>query len=59
MRLLGVIKNGFYHTKDVNDILMNSISGKQKSIQFKERELTLIKYACTEMTYKEIADKMF
>jgi DNA-binding NarL/FixJ family response regulator len=56
--LLEVIKNGFYHTKDVTDILMNSISGEQKSIQLKEKELIFIRYACTEMTYKEIADKM-
>jgi len=57
--LLEVLKNGFYHTKDVTNILMNSISGDQKSIQLKEKELIFIKYACTEMTYKEIAEKMF
>lgn len=57
--LLEVIKNGFYHTKDVTNILVNSISGEQKSLQLKEKELIFIKYACTEMTYKEIADKMF
>ncbi len=57
--LLEVIKNGFYHTKDVTDILMNSICGEQESIQFKENELIFIRYACSEMTYKEIAEKMF
>ncbi len=56
--LLEVIKNGFYHTKDVTDILMNSISGGQKIVQLKEKELTFMKYACTEMTYREIAEKM-
>ena len=57
--LLEVIKNGFYHTKDVTNILMNSISGEHKSVQLKEKELVFIRYACTEMTYKEIAEKMF
>lgn len=56
--LLEVIKNGFYHTKDITNILMNSISGGQKSIQLKEKELIFIRYACTEMTYREIAEKM-
>lgn len=59
LALLEVIKNGFYHTKDVTNILMNSISGEHKSVQLKEKELVFIRYACTEMTYKEIAEKMF
>jgi len=54
-----VIKNGYYYTKDVTDILMKSINGESKSIQLKEKELIFIRYACSEMTYKEIADKMF
>jgi DNA-binding NarL/FixJ family response regulator len=38
---------------------MNSISGNEiKEIVFKERELVFMKLACTELTYKEIADKM-
>lgn len=56
--LLEVIKNGFYHTKDVTNLLLKSISGKKELI-IKDRELTFMQLACTEMTYKEIADKMF
>ncbi|MGB0881091.1 MAG: response regulator transcription factor, partial [Polaribacter sp.] len=33
---------------------------EENTITFKERELTFMKLACTEeLTYKEIADKMF
>ena len=28
-------------------------------VQLNAREIDFLKYACTEMTYKEIADKMF
>ena len=28
-------------------------------IKLTQREIEFLKYACTEMTYKEIADKMF
>jgi len=57
--LLEVIKNGFYHTRNISNLLMKSIAGEQGEIQFKEKELTFMKLACTEMTYKEIAEKMF
>lgn len=58
--LLEVVENGFYHTKNVTNLLMQSLSGNGgNGIVFKERELTFMKYACTELTYKEIADKMF
>ena len=57
--LIEIVENGFYHTKSVTNILMNSISGNEiKEIVFKERELVFMKLACTELTYKEIADKM-
>ncbi len=57
--LIEVVENGFFHTKSVTTLLMNSISGNGKEEQiFKERELTFMKYACTELTYKEIADRM-
>jgi len=57
--LLEVLKNGFYHTKNVTKLLLKSISGEESDIQFKEKELTFMKLVCTEMTYKEIAEKMF
>lgn len=57
--LLEVLENGFFHTKNVTNLLLQSISGSGKrSVQFKENELTFMKLACTELTYKEIADQM-
>lgn len=57
--LLEIAENGFYHTKNVTNLLMKSISGKvEEELTFKERELTFINLACTELTYKEIADRM-
>ena len=58
--LLEIVQNGFYHSKKVTNLLLQSLSGKKdNTIKFKDRELTFMKYACTELTYKEIADKMF
>ncbi|MFK8059648.1 MAG: response regulator [Polaribacter sp.] len=57
--LIEIVENGFFHTKNVTNLLMQSLSGKSNdNITFKDREITFMKYACTELTYKEIADKM-
>jgi DNA-binding NarL/FixJ family response regulator len=57
--LIEIAENGFYHTKSVTNLLMKSISGNlEKELVFKERELTFMNLACTELTYKEIADRM-
>ena len=57
--LLEIVESGFYHTKTVTNLLMKNLSGKEsQELTFKEREITFMKYACTELTYKEIADKM-
>jgi len=59
--LLEIMDNGFFHTKNVTNILLDSVSGKttKNAIVFKENELIFLKLACSELTYKEIADKMF
>lgn len=55
-----VVNNGYYHTARVSNILVRSLNpDHQQSLDLKENELTFIKLACTEMTYKEIAEKMF
>ena len=53
--------SGFYHTKNVTNLLLDAVSGKKDKsiISFKDNELTFLKLACSELTYKEIADKMF
>jgi DNA-binding NarL/FixJ family response regulator len=61
--LEGVLKGGFYHTKKVSDTLVNSLhvdpnSKRKDHIELAEREMEFLKLVCTEMTYKEIADRM-
>ncbi|SFD58949.1 DNA-binding response regulator, NarL/FixJ family, contains REC and HTH domains [Algibacter lectus] len=55
-----VISTGYYHTKEVSSILVNSLNDEHSAVyQLKERELEFIKLVCSELTYKEIAEKMF
>jgi DNA-binding NarL/FixJ family response regulator len=57
--LLEVVDNGFYHTKKVTNILLKSITQKKQSdTQFKTNEIIFMRLACSELTYKEIAEKM-
>lgn len=57
--LLEIVENGFYHTKSVTNLLMKSISGTMdEQIVLKDREIEFLKLACSELTYKEVADKM-
>lgn len=51
-------KHGYYHTNTVSKMLVKSLE-KDSSLALKEREIEFIKHACTEMTYNEIAEKMF
>ncbi|WP_299135535.1 response regulator transcription factor [uncultured Tenacibaculum sp.] len=59
--LLELMENGFYHTKEVTNLLLDSVSGKngRSTVSFKENELKFMRLACSELTYKEIAEKMF
>jgi DNA-binding NarL/FixJ family response regulator len=58
--LIEIAENGFYHTKNVTTILMNSLSGKEvKEIDITDKERQFLKLSCTELTYKEIADQMY
>jgi len=59
--LLEMMDNGFYHTRNVTTLLLDSVSGKnsKNNISFKDNELIFMKLACSELTYKEIAEKMF
>jgi DNA-binding NarL/FixJ family response regulator len=57
-----VLNKGFYYSDFVAPIMMNSILSKTKEanaqniLELKDKELEFIQLACTEMTYKEIAD---
>lgn len=57
--LLEVINTGFFYTEYVTNIILNKIDNKKVEVIFKEKELRFIQLACTEKTYKEIADIMF
>lgn len=63
--LNAVLHKGYYYSELVTGHLIKSIcktdeAGKTKnSLLLNTRETEFLKYCCTEMNYKEIADKMF
>ena len=54
-----VMRHGYYHTNTIAKLLVGSLDKGPSGDQLKERELEFIKHACTEMTYKQIAEVMF
>lgn len=53
-----LVTQGYYHTNTVTRLLVKSLDDEH-TLTLKEREVEFIKHACTEMTYNEIADRMF
>lgn len=54
------LDTGFYHSPNVTQALLGNMTKKNNDLdELKEREIEFIQLACTDMTYKEIADKMF
>lgn len=58
--LLEIIKNGYFHTKNITNLLLRFSYGNDdvKKIKLSPKQTEFIKLACSEMTYKEIADEM-
>ena len=61
-----LLSKGFYYSDLVSGKLMHAINkmedegGDLKNlVPLNDRETEFLKYSCTELTYKEIADKMF
>jgi len=61
-----VLIKGFYYSEMVTGKLINTINSLDKKesatkniIKLNDREIMFLKLACTELSYKEIADKMF
>lgn len=56
-----VAKKGYYYTDQVSHILATNFQQKKdtREITFTEREKEMLRYIATELTYKEIAEKMF
>lgn len=65
LALDAVMQKGFYYSEMVTGKLIHAVNNMDDSPQqqssftkLNERETEFLKFACTEMTYKEIADKM-
>ena len=58
--LLDVMERGFYYSELVTNAMVNSLHSDLPDLdpEFNKNELQFIKLACSELTYKEIADKM-
>ena len=55
-----VIDKGYYHSDKVAATLLHSLNPSQEQVEItlKENEKIFLKLACSEMTYKEIAEVM-
>ncbi|WP_276372943.1 response regulator transcription factor [Chryseolinea sp. H1M3-3] len=57
-----VVSKGYYYSDLVSGVLVQSLhsddAGSPKKISINDRETEFLKLACTELTYKEIADRM-
>ncbi len=60
-----VYDSGYYHTDFVSSRLMKVVTGGEANGEIHamdaltDREMEFLKFTCSELTYKEIADKMF
>jgi two-component system invasion response regulator UvrY len=57
----GLHANGFYHSELVTGRILHQMVSQPQHVnsgQLNEKEIEFLKLACTEMTYKEIADQM-
>jgi DNA-binding NarL/FixJ family response regulator len=61
-----LVRKGYYYSELVTGKLIHAVNNLDEPDQpiknlaaLNDREIDFLKYACTEMTYKEIADKMF
>lgn len=59
-----LVRTGYYYPDWATHKVFSSISkdvspAKKEKIDISEREITFLRYCVTEMSYKEIADKMF
>lgn len=53
-----VLEKGFYYSELVSGYLVRTINNPDEISRLSAREIDFLKLSCTEMTYKEIADKM-
>ncbi len=56
-----VMEKGYYHSNKVAATLLNSLKPKEEipTIHLKENELKFLQLSCSDLTYNEIAERMF
>jgi two-component system invasion response regulator UvrY len=57
-----IVNGGYYYTDFISGILVEAIEHKnshESAGLINERELEFLKLACSELTYKEVAERMF
>jgi two-component system invasion response regulator UvrY len=54
-----LVSKGFYYSEMVTGRFIRNIHSMDQQVQLNERETTFLKLACSELTYKEIADKLY
>ena len=54
-----VAEKGVYINELVSGKLMRSVTDNDQKPEFSKKELEFLKLCCSELTYKEIADKMY
>jgi len=61
-----IVLKGYYHSELVTNQLVkiirqgnNDDDDKMPAVKLNDKEIEFLKFACTELTYKEIAEKMF
>lgn len=54
-----IVSKGVYINELVSGKLIRSVGGAEAGPELTAKELEFLKLACSELTYKEIADKMF
>lgn len=53
-----LVANGYYYPEGTANKIISGLAGN-KQVSFTDRELEFLSHCCSEMTYKEIAAKMF
>ncbi len=54
-----LVTKGFYYSEMVTGRFIRNIHSLDQQVQLNERESTFLKLACSELTYKEIAEKLY
>lgn len=61
--LNGICRNGYYYPDWATSRVLNAVANEsfnaQPGIKISDREQEFLTYSCTELTYREIAEKMF